>query len=182
MGDVLLALMRVAHGLAAALWLGVSVVGLLSPPALAAARAGGLSLGALAQGSMWALVVSGAVLMLDRLADPSVSTLYVALLGLKLALVLTMGLLALVPPLPDGVRPPAHGHHVRREQPPRRLLGRALGRRIEAWWERGERILARPRAWLTRARRERTLLALGLGAFVLGSLLTSAYEAVLRGF
>jgi hypothetical protein len=37
------------------------------------------------------------------------------------------------------------------------------------------------RAWLTRARRERLLLALGLVAFALGSLLTSAYEAVLRG-
>ena len=31
------------------------------------------------------------------------------------------------------------------------------------------------------ARRERALLALGVGAYALGSLLTSAYEAVLRG-
>jgi hypothetical protein len=39
---------------------------------------------------------------------------------------------------------------------------------------------AASRPWLTRARRERLLLALGLAAFVLGSLLTSAYEAALR--
>lgn len=135
MGEGLLAVLRAAHGLTAAVWLGVSVVAVLSPAALADARRGGLSLRGLAQASLWALVVTGAILMLDRLADPAVSTLYVVLLGAKLALVAAMGLLGL------GV------------------AARAL---------KGER-------------RERVLLALGLGAFVLGSLLTSAYEAVLRG-
>jgi hypothetical protein len=144
MDDGLLALLRVAHGLTAAIWLGVSLVGVLSPAALAAARAsGGLSLRALAQTSLWALVVTGAILMLDRLADPSVSTLYVVLLGIKLALVAGMGLLALVAPADAA----------------------AVG------WRR----------WLTARRRERALLGLGIGAYVLGSLLTSAYEAVLRG-
>jgi xanthine/uracil permease len=145
MGDGLLALLRVAHGLTAAVWLGISLVAVLSPPALAAARAaGGLSLRGVAQTALWALVVSGAILMLDRLADPAVSTLYVALLGLKLALVAAMGLLGLIAPAagPD-----------------------------ESGWRR----------WLGGARRERVLLGLGVGAYVLGSLLTSAYEAVLRG-
>ena len=145
MGDGLLALLRVAHGLTAAVWLGVSLVGVLSPAALVAARtSGGLSLRGLAQTALWALVVSGAILMLDRLADPAVSTLYVVLLGLKLALVAAMGLLGLTAPTagPD-----------------------------EAGWRR----------WLRGARRERILLGLGVGAYVLGSLLTSAYEAVLRG-
>ncbi len=146
MDDGLLALLRVAHGLTAAIWLGISIVGVLSPAALAAARAsGGLSLRALAQTSLWVLVVTGAILMLDRLADPSVSTLYVALLGLKLALVAGMGLLALVAPVAAG----------------------ASG--VPSW-----------RRWLTATGRERALLAFGLGAYVLGSLLTSAYEAVLR--
>ena len=99
MGEGIIALLRVAHGLTAAVWLGISLVAVLSPPALAAARsAGGLSLRGVAQTALWALVVSGAILMLDRLADPAVSTLYVALLGLKLALVAAMGLLGLVGP------------------------------------------------------------------------------------
>ena len=132
MGDGLLALLRVAHGLTAAVWLGVSLVGALSPAALVAARtSGGLSWRGLAQTALWALVVSGAILMLDRLADPAVSTLYVALLGLKLALVAAMGLLGLMAPTagPD-----------------------------EAGWRR----------WLHGARRERILLVLGVGAYVLG--------------
>jgi xanthine/uracil permease len=145
MGDGLLALLRVAHGLTAAIWLGVSLVGVLSPAALVAARtAGGLSLRGLAQTALWALVVSGVILMLDRLADPAVSPLYVVLLGLKLALVAAMGLLGLVPP---------------------------ADRPGEAGW----------RHWLGGVRRERVLLGLGVGAYALGSLLTSAYEAVLRG-
>jgi hypothetical protein len=149
MGDGLLALLRVAHGLTAAIWLGVSLVAVLSPGALDAAHAAGQwAPRAVAQTSLWALVITGAILMLDRLADPAVSLTYVGLLALKLALVAAMGLLGLVPPT---AAPPADGS--------------AQGRR----------------AWLTRARRERVLLALGLGAFVLGSLLTSAYEAVLRG-
>jgi hypothetical protein len=146
--DGLLALMRGAHALTAAIWLGVSLVGVLSPGALDAARASGAwAPRAVAQTSLWALVVTGAVLMLDRLADPTVSPLYVLLLGLKLACVAAMGLLALVPSAPE----------------------RATGRRPAG------------RGWLTRLRRERVLLALGLAAFILGTLLTSAYEAVLRG-
>lgn len=150
MADTLLALMRAAHGLAAALWLGVSVVGVLSPAALASARAGGLSLRALGRVSLGALVVTGAVLMLDRLADPAIGTLYVALLGLKLALVGAMGLVALALPAPAAGNPAA-------------LAG--SGGRLARWAALG---------------RERLLLALGLGAFVLGSLLTSVYESLSR--
>ncbi len=147
--DGLLVLMRVAHALTAAVWLGVSLVAVLSPGALDAARASGAwAPRAVAQTSLWALVVTGAILMLDRLADPAVSPLYVFLLGLKLACVAAMGLLALVPPAPE---PASH-----------------------AWWAAGH-------GWLTRGRRERVLLALGLAAFSLGTLLTSAYEATLRG-
>jgi hypothetical protein len=139
MDQGLLALLRVAHGLTAAVWLGVSLVGVLSPEALRGARArGAWAPRAVAQAALWALVLTGVVLMLDRLADPAVSPLYVALLGLKLALVAGMGLLALVPPSAAGGR-------------------------------------------LSPARREQVLLALGVGAYALGSLLTSAYEAVLRG-
>jgi hypothetical protein len=142
MGEALLAALRAAHGLVAAVWLGLSLVGVLSPGALAAIRAGGWSLQAIAQVSLWALIVTGAILMLDRLSDPAVSTVYVVLLGVKLALVGAMGLLGLAGPF-EGAPP--------------------VGR------------------WLRAPRRQRLLLALGLGAFVLGSLLTSAYEAVLRG-
>ncbi|HZR97906.1 MAG TPA: hypothetical protein VFE37_04320 [Chloroflexota bacterium] len=147
MGDALLALLRAAHGLTAAIWLGFALVGAWQPELLAASRgAGGWSARAVAQTSLWALVITGAVLMLDRLADPSgVSGLYVALLGFKLACVAAMGLLGLVSP---AAEPPADG----------------AGRR----------------PWLTRARRQRLLLGLGLAAFVLGSLLTSAYEAAFR--
>jgi hypothetical protein len=149
MTDSLLALMRAAHGLTAAVWLGVSLVGVLSPGALEAARASGAwAPRAVAQTSLWALVVTGAVLTLDRLADPTISGFYVVVLGIKLACVAGMGLLALVPP----AAPPPPGARA-----------------------------APGRAWLTRERRERLLLALGLAALVLGSLLTSAYEAVLRG-
>jgi hypothetical protein len=144
-GEGLLALLRAAHGLAAAVWLGVSLVGALAPPALAAIRARGWSLRTIAQVSLWALVVTGAVLMLDRLADPAVSTLYVVLLGLKLALVGAMGVLGLLAPAMAA-----------------------------AGAERGWR-------WLTPLLRERVLLGLGLGAFALGSLLTSTYESALRG-
>ena len=145
MGEVLLALIRVAHGLLAAIWLGLSLVGLWTPDVLAAARrAGAWSPRTVAQTSLWALVISGAVLMLDRLADPSgVSGTYVALLALKLACVVGMGLVGLATPAPQ----PAAATPAPRQP------------------------------WLTRARRERLLLGLGLAAFVLGSLLTSAYEA-----
>src|SRR5579883_2399025 len=87
MGDVLLALLRAAHGLTAAVWLGLALVGVWNPALLNAARgAGGWSPRAVAQTSLWALVITGAVLMLDRLADPSgASSLYVGLLGVKLA-------------------------------------------------------------------------------------------------
>jgi hypothetical protein len=146
MGDLLLAIIRVAHGLTAAVWLGFSLVGVLSPGTLAAARAGGAwSARTVAQTSLWALVVTGAVLMLDRLADPrGTSSLYVLLLGLKLALVAAMGVVSLLGAAPAGES-------------------------------------AGPGGWLTRARRERLLLALGLGAYALGSLLTSAYEVTARG-
>ena len=148
MGEALLALLRLAHGLTAAVWVGFALVGAWNPGLLAATRsAGGWSARAVAQTSLWALVITGAILMLDRLADPSgVSGLYVAFLGIKLACVAAMGVLGLVPPAPE----PPPGAAAR--QP-----------------------------WLTRARRERTLLALGLAAFILGSLLTSAYEAAVRG-
>ncbi|HZU05455.1 MAG TPA: hypothetical protein VFB73_05740 [Chloroflexota bacterium] len=146
MGEGLLALLRAAHGLAAAIWLGVSLVGALAPSALTVIRARGWSLRTVAQVALWALVVTGAVLMLDRLADPAVSTLYVALLGLKLALVGAMGMLGLLAPRGAGAGEPNGG------------------------WR-----------WLPLLQRERVLLGLGLGAFVLGSLLTSAYESALRG-
>jgi xanthine/uracil permease len=89
MGEVLLALLRVAHGLTAAIWLGLALVGAWDPALLRAARArGGWSARAVAQTSLWTLVITGAALMLDRLADPSgVSGTYVALLGVKLAAV-----------------------------------------------------------------------------------------------
>ena len=149
MAELLLALIRAAHGLTAAVWLGLSLVAVFSPDVLAAARArGAWSPRTVAQTALWALVVSGAVLTLERLADPSaVSSTYVALLAAKLACVAAMGLLGLVPPAPAAAQ--------RRPSP-------------------GDR------GWLARARRERVLLGLGLGAFILGSLLTSAYEAALR--
>jgi hypothetical protein len=147
MSEALLGLLRAAHGLTAAVWLGLALVGAWNPALLAAARgAGGWSARGVAQTSWWALLVTGAALMLDRLADPSgVSGSYVALLGLKLACVAAMGVLGVVAASPEP-----------RSEPPVR------------------------QAWLTRARRERLLLGLGLAAFALGSLLTSAYEAALR--
>jgi hypothetical protein len=146
MGEVLLALLRVAHGLTAAIWLGLALVGAWDPALLRAARArGGWSARAVAQTSLWALVITGAALMLDRLADPSgVSGTYVALLGVKLAAVAGMGLLGIAAPASEG--PDDAGR----------------------------------RPWMTRGRRERLLLGLGLAAFVLGSLLTSAYETAVR--
>lgn len=153
MDALLLAIVRAAHGLTAAVWVGISLAGVLSPGWLAAARAGGrVSLRALAQFSLWALVVTGALLTLQRLADPAISSLYVALLAVKLGLVGAMGLVALA--VPPG-----------RAAPPPMARGPLAA---------GRRALAGPQ-------RERVLLALGLGAYVLGSLLTSAYEAVLRG-
>jgi hypothetical protein len=141
MGEGLLAGIRASHGLVAAIWVGVSLVGVLSPAALRTLRAGGWSLQTLAQVALGALVVTGAILMLDRLADPAVGTLYVWLLAVKLAAVAGLGLLGLAEPF---------------EQ--------------EIW----------ARRWLAPPRRQRLLLGLGLAAYVLGSLLTSAYEAVLR--
>lgn len=147
MGEALLGLLRAAHGLTAAVWLGIALVGAWNPELLRAARgAGGWSARSVAETSWWALLVTGAALMLDRLADPSgVSGPYVALLALKLGCVAVMGVVGLMAPAPDS-----SGPDPRRE------------------------------SWLTRARRERLLLALGLAAFVLGSLLTSAYEATFR--
>lgn len=154
MDALLLAIVRAAHGLTAAVWVGLSLAGVLSPGWLAAARAGGrVSLRALAQFSLWALVVTGALLTLQRLADPAISALYVALLAVKVGLVGAMGLVAVAVPAGRAAPPP-----------PTARGPLAAGRRV----------LAGPQ-------RERVLLALGLGAYVLGSLLTSAYEAVLRG-
>ncbi|MBX5492650.1 MAG: hypothetical protein IRZ14_15985 [Chloroflexi bacterium] len=154
MDALLLAIIRAAHGVTAAVWLGVSLAGVLSPTWLSAARASGrLSLRALAQFSMWALLVTGALLTLQRLADPAVSPLYVGLLAFKLALVGAMGLVALAAPTPLA-----------------NVGGSAAAPRPGRW----RLALAAP--W-----RERLLLGLGLAAYVLGSLLTSAYEAVLRG-
>jgi xanthine/uracil permease len=143
MSEGLLALLRLAHGLTAAVWLGVSLVAVWSPDALAEARRRmGFSLRGLAQTSLWALVLTGAILTLDRLADPSISGLYIAVLALKLALVAAIALLGRVPPAVDAT----------------------------GW-----------RGWLAAPRRDRTLLALGFGAYALGSLLTSVYEVILRG-
>ncbi|HLI28823.1 MAG TPA: hypothetical protein VKZ60_17295 [Chloroflexota bacterium] len=148
MDALLLAVIRAAHGLTAAVWVGVSLAGVLSPDWLAAARARGrVSLRGLAQFALWALVATGALLTLQRLADPAISTLYVVLLAAKLGVVAAMGLAAVVlPASPPGGRP------------------------LTGW-----------RQALAGRQRERVLLGLGLGAYVLGSLLTSAYEAVLRG-
>jgi hypothetical protein len=146
MSEALLGLLRAAHGLTAAVWLGLALVGAWNPELVVAARgAGGWSARAVAQTAWWALLVTGAALMLDRLADPSsVSGPYLALLGLKLGCVAAIGILGLIAP----AEPSAQSTHAR--------------------------------AWLTRGRRERLLLGLGLAAFVLGSLLTSAYEAAVR--
>jgi hypothetical protein len=148
MGDALLGLLRAAHGLTAAVWLGLALVGAWNPALLSAARgAGGWSARAVAQTSWWALLVTGAALMLDRLADPSgVSGPYVALLGLKLGCVAAIGVLGMV--------------------------GSAADSRSGA---------ERAQGWRSRMPRERVLLGLGLVAFELGSILTSVYEAALRG-
>ena len=75
MGEALLAALRAAHGLTAAVWVGFALVGAWDPALLAATRgAGGWSARAVAQSSLWALVITGAVLMLDGSPTPAAST------------------------------------------------------------------------------------------------------------
>ena len=90
--DLLLVAARAAHLLAAAAWVGGGLVyALVGRPA---PNGGARTFAWLVGVCAWALILSGAVLTLDRLADPGTSGWYVALLAAKLTLVVAMLLVA----------------------------------------------------------------------------------------
>ena len=89
----MLAIVRVAHQLGAAAWVGGAIVyALVGRPA---PGTGARSFAWLVSICTWVLALSGAVMTADRLtASQEASTLYVALLVLKVALALAMFIVA----------------------------------------------------------------------------------------
>ncbi len=92
-GDLLLVVVRVGHQLAAAAWVGGALVyALVGRPA---PGTGARSFSWLVGICTWVLALSGGVMTVDRLvATQEASTLYVALLVLKVVLALAMFILA----------------------------------------------------------------------------------------
>lgn len=143
-------LMRTAHVVAAAAWLGGSIFYLVA--LLPALRGGGPApqvaahvaalFRKLVNVCMGALLATGVYLTFDRLASNTVGTPYVVTLGLKIAVALAMFGLALY----QG----QEGVSRLRSSPPRR-----------------------------RQAVPRLILALGLLAFLLGALLTTLFEGTL---
>jgi putative copper export protein len=112
-GDVLLVLVRTAHLLAAAAWVGGAIAYAVSgrPPPGAGAR----PFAWVVRVCSWALILSGAAMVVDRLVVAETSPLYLGGLGLKVGLAIAMFVLAgaLVPS-------PARLPGVRRPGPPPR--------------------------------------------------------------
>lgn len=91
-GDVLVVLARLAHMLAAAAWVGGGIV--YATVGRPAPSAGARSFSWLARVCGWVLVLSGAVLTVDRLTGEPASAVYAGLLAAKLALAVAAFVLA----------------------------------------------------------------------------------------
>lgn len=84
MADALLALLRLAHALSAALWLGALAVYLLAGSPPLSARTIWQPLREALVGTLAIFVVSGAILMVDRLSAAALPPTYMGLLALKI--------------------------------------------------------------------------------------------------
>ena len=87
-GDLLLVLVRTAHLLAAAAWVGGSIVYAVS--GRPAPGAGGRPFAWVVRLCTWALILSGAAMVVDRLAIAATSPFYLAGLALKVGLAIAM--------------------------------------------------------------------------------------------
>lgn len=108
LADLLLIAVRAAHLLAAAAWVGGALAYAVGGPP--ASSTGRRAFSRLVGICIWVLIVSGAVLTVDRLANARASSLYVALLALKILLAIGMFLVArLLAPPASGRRPSPAG-------------------------------------------------------------------------
>lgn len=107
--DLALVGARAAHLLAAAAWVGGGIAYAVSGGP--APRSGNRPFWWLVRVCAWVLILSGAVLTVDRLTGAQAGPLYVALLGVKLGLGLAMFVLAgtLAPPVVARRGPAAPG-------------------------------------------------------------------------
>jgi putative copper export protein len=149
-GDVLLVLVRSAHLLAAAAWVGGAIAYAVS--GRPAPGAGTRPFGWIVRLCTWALILSGAAMVMDRLVVAATSPFYLGGLGLKVGLAIAMFGLAgsLVPSAARlrGARRPAPAA----AQPPTRPV------------------------WLTTPY---LILELGVAVYVLGAVLAIAYTRAL---
>ncbi|HEY3079827.1 MAG TPA: hypothetical protein VGM69_07945 [Chloroflexota bacterium] len=149
-GDVLLVLVRATHLLAAAAWVGGAIAYAVS--GRPAPGTGARPFSWIVRLCTWALMLSGAAMVVDRLVIAATSPFYLGGLGLKVGLAIAMFVLAgsLVP---SAARP----RLARRPTPP------------------AARTPGRP-AWLTTPY---LILELGVVVYVLGAVLAVAYTRAL---
>jgi putative copper export protein len=150
-GDVLLVLVRTAHLLAAASWVGGALAYAVS--GRPAPGAGARPFAWIVRLCTWALILSGVVITVDRLAIAATSPLYLGGLALKVGLAIAMFLLA------GSLAPSAAGR-----------LRRALPRRPGSAPAAAEKTSRR--LWLTTPY---LILELGVAVYVLGAVLAVAY-------
>lgn len=105
LADLLLIAVRAAHLLAAAAWVGGALAYAVGGPP--ASGAGRRAFSRLVGICIWVLIVSGAILTVDRLANARASSLYVTLLALKILLAVGMFLIARLLAPPSSRRRPA---------------------------------------------------------------------------
>jgi len=152
-GDLLLVLVRTAHLLAAASWVGGTLAYAVS--GRPAPGTGARPFAWIVRLCTWALILSGVVITVDRLAIAATSPLYLGGLALKVGLAIAMFLLA------GSLAPSAAGR-----------LRRALPRRpAPAAAEKTSR-----RLWLTTPY---LILELGVAVYVIGAVLAVAYTRTL---
>lgn len=147
-GDLLVVLARVAHLLTAGIWVGGAIVYAVSgrPAPGIGARPFRWLVGI----CLWALAISGALLLADRLTETRTTALYVALLAAKLVLV---GLMVLA----SGALAPSAVARLRR-----RSLGDTPGAE-RSHWLRGPYLV----------------LWLGVGVYALGAAMAVSYVRAL---
>ena len=90
--EVLLGLLRLAHALSAATWIGLALVYTVAAPSVG--KGGSVWPRDLVRGSIGVFVVTGVIMAMDRLSAAQVPPLYFALLAVKVVLGLWMFTLA----------------------------------------------------------------------------------------
>lgn len=170
--EVFLLVMRWAHALAALLWIGGALFyALVIRPAQRRAMVNDNDAAHLGQFigsefrswvflSIGILVVTGAILTVNRLTSPLTDLPYLLILGTKISLALIMFLL------------------VRSQRKSQTLSGQLRQERFDDWKNFGLPIAARIKSLVSRSN---MILALGLTVFLLADILRDLVEKSLRG-